>query len=258
MNKVVIFIYDGTFEGLLSCVFSSYQEKINPDIILKDTEQKPLFYDHEHHITTDDERSKRVWNSLEKKLSSFAIRMLLGVFLSEVPGIEMRMFRYMCKNINSLISVEMNFGDEDVITLSKLAKKVGSEARKIIQFVRFQQTKDGVYFAPVSPVYNVLSITTGHFRRRYADQEWIIYDTKRNYGFYYNLSEIAEVTFSKDVMQSFSEGSLSTDKASEDELFFRELWKTHFQHLTIKERFNPKLQRQMMPLKYWKYLIEMQ
>ena len=80
----------------------------------------------------------------------------------------------------------MNFGDPDVIQVSKIAKKVGVEARKIIQFVRFQQTKDNIYFAPVSPRYNVISMATNHFKKRFADQEWIIFDIKRGYGLYYD------------------------------------------------------------------------
>ncbi|MFW6294603.1 MAG: DUF4130 domain-containing protein, partial [Halanaerobium sp.] len=34
------------------------------------------------------------------------------------------------------------------------------------------------------------------------------------------------------------------------------LWKSFFSAVSIKNRLNPKLQRQFMPKKYWKYLIE--
>ena len=101
-------------------------------------------------------------------------------------------------------------------------------------------------------------MTVNHFKKRYADQEWIIYDTNRKYGLYYDLNKMNEVTFDQNLLNAFTEGSLNSDKTSESGLFFRDLWKTYFEHLTIKERFNPKLQRQHMPFRYWKYLTEMQ
>lgn len=258
MTPVVIFTYDNSFEGLLSCVFFAYEQKIRPDSIMSDAKHKPLFFDYSYHIVTEEEKSNRVWTKLNTILSSFARRMLFNVWLSELPETEMLLFRYICKNIDAPSSIEMNFGDPDVIQVSKIAKKVGSEARKIIQFVRFQQTKDNIYFAPVSPRYNVISMATNHFKKRFADQEWIIFDTKRHYGLYYDLNKVSEVTFDQSVLNAFTSGLLSDDKASESELFFKDLWKTYFQHLTIKERFNPKLQKQMMPVRFWKYITEMQ
>ncbi len=258
MTPVVIFTYDNTFEGLLSCVFFAYEQKIYPSSIISDSKQKPLFFDYSFHIVTDEAKSNRVWNKLNIILSSFALRMLFNVWLSELPEREMLLFRYICKNIDAPSSIEMNFGDPDVIQVSKIAKKVGSEARKIIQFVRFQQTKDNIYFAPVSPRYNVISMSTNHFKKRFADQEWIIFDTKRHYGLYYDLNIISEVTFDISVLNAFTSGSLTEDKASDSELFFKDLWKAYFEHLTIKERFNPKLQKQMMPVRFWKYITEMQ
>lgn len=258
MTTVVIFTYDNTFEGLLSCVFFAYEQKIQPDLILSDTKQKPLFFDHAYHIVTEEEKSNRVWAKLNMILSSFARRMLFCVWLSELPDMEMLLFRYICKNINASSSIELNFGDPDVIQVSKIAKRVASEARKVIQFVRFQQTKDNIYFAPVTPKFNVISMATMHFKKRFADQEWIIYDTKRRYGLYYDLDTINEVTFDKRVLDAFTTGSISDDRASENEIFFRKMWKTYFEHLTIKERLNLKLQKQKMPVRFWKYIIEMQ
>ena len=50
MKPIVIFTFDNTFEGLLSCVFFAYEQKIVPDIIVSESEQKPLFYDYTYYI----------------------------------------------------------------------------------------------------------------------------------------------------------------------------------------------------------------
>ena len=40
-----IFLYDKTFEGLLTSVFEAYSRRIFPDALLLEGEPLPLFYD---------------------------------------------------------------------------------------------------------------------------------------------------------------------------------------------------------------------
>ena len=255
---MIIFTYDKTFDGLLSCVFFAYEQKKFPDFILSESDQKPLFVDEQYRIITEKEKSLRVWKALEKKLSKIARNMMLSVWLSELPETEMLLFRYIRKNIDYPEGVEMNFGDDDVLRIKEIAQKVAKEAEQLRQFVRFQETADGIYFAPVSPRYDVLSLIVSHFQSRYAGQPWIIYDTNRNTGLYYDTRSVVEVSFSQKDLSDLRLGVLDEEKLSSDETFFQQMWKEYFKSTTIKERINLKLQRQHMPRRYWRYLTEMQ
>ena len=255
---MILFIYDKTFDGLLTCIFFAYETKTFPDIILTESDQMPLFAEEQFHILTDKEQSKRVWNTLMKKLSKAARNMMLSVWLSELPETELLLFRYIRKNIDHPEGVELNFGDEDVLRVKEIAQKVGSEAHRLIEFVRFQETADGIWFAPVTPVYNVLSLIVNHFKSRYAGQPWIIYDTGRNIGIFYDTHSVEEVSFSRNDMADLKIGKLRDDQLSDKEAFFQQLWKEYFRSITIRERLNLKLQRQHMPRRYWKYLTELQ
>ncbi|KAF5074625.1 hypothetical protein DSECCO2_179170 [anaerobic digester metagenome] len=255
---MIIFTYDKTFDGLLSCVFFAYEQKKFPDFILSESDQKPLFVDEQYRIITEKEKSLRVWKALEKKLSKIAQNMMLSVWLSELPETEMLLFRYIRKNIDHPEGIEMNFGDDDVLRIKEIAQKVAKEAEQLRQFVRFQETADGIYFAPVSPRYDVLSLIVSHFQSRYAGQPWIIYDTNRNTGLYYDTRSVVEVSFSQKDLSDLRLGVLDEEKLSSDETFFQQMWKEYFKSTTIKERINLKLQRQHMPRRYWRYLTEMQ
>ncbi|MDR0333918.1 MAG: TIGR03915 family putative DNA repair protein [Dysgonamonadaceae bacterium] len=255
---MIHFFYDKTFDGLLSCVFFAYEQKRFPDMILSESDPKPLFMDEQYYVPTEKEKSQRVWAALEKKLSKTAQNMMLHVWLSELPEVEMLLFRYICKNINHSKSYEMNFGDDDVLRVKEIALKVSREAERLRMFVRFQEMADGVYFAPIDPQFNVLSLVVPHFKARYANQQWIIYDTNRNFGIFYDIHTVQEISFSPKDLSELKLGKLSDEKLSEEEAMFQKLWKEYFQSITIKERINLKLQRQMMPKKYWKYLTEMQ
>ncbi len=252
----MIFCYDNTFDGLLTLVFDAYSRKIFPDKI--SGEETPSLFDEEvYRVVTDTARARRVWDGLHKKISKEACRMCLAVFLSELPEREMLLLRYMRKAFASSTSIEVNFGDPDVLECSKIYRKVMREAERMRMFVRFQKTADGIFFAPIEPKYNVLPLAIEHFEDRFSDQLWVIYDVKRHYGYFYDLHKTEEVTFEQ-LNIDLDTGKLNDEQAAEDEKLFQSLWQQYFQSICIKERINPKLHQQHLPKRFWKYLPEKQ
>ena len=53
-----IFLYDKTFEGLLTSVFEAYSRRIFPDTLLLEGEPLPLFYDEIFTVITDEDKSR--------------------------------------------------------------------------------------------------------------------------------------------------------------------------------------------------------
>jgi probable DNA metabolism protein len=149
----------------------------------------------------------------------------------------------------------MNFADDDVLALSKIFKKVQNETSHIKQFVRFQKTADGLFFAVIDPLYNVLPLCSDFLEDRYADQQWVVYDSKRNYGLFYDLEKTEIIHFEHGDV-SLKTGQLTPEKMDDYEAAFQKLWKEYLAAVTIRERKNLKLQRQHMPKRFWKYLIE--
>ncbi|MBN2766112.1 MAG: TIGR03915 family putative DNA repair protein [Paludibacteraceae bacterium] len=253
---MLVFRYDKSFDGLLTAVFDAFNRKSFPEMLIGMNDIEPLFATEIFDVMTDDEKSKRVWSGLKKKLMSVSQNMLAYVWLSEEEGSDMLIFRYVKKVFENEQSVEMNFADDDVLGVRNTAKRVNTEKHRMIEFVRFQKAADNLYFAAISPDTNCLALITSHFRSRFADQQWIIFDTKRSYGFHYNLKTISEVTFENDIL--FKDGRLDEKLMAEDEKIFQNMWKAYYKSLTIKERINPKLQRQHLPQRYRKYLTELQ
>jgi len=253
---MLIFHYDKSFEGLLSAVFDAYSEKIFPEKLIGDGEPEPMFTRQVWHVITDPYKSNRVWKGLQKKMVPKAANMLFHAWLSEQPGCDELIFRYIRKIFDSpLRGMESNFADPDILSLHKLAMQVSKESHCVRQFVRFQKAGDNTFFGPISPKFNCLPLTLGYFRDRFADQKWIVYDIKRKYGFYYDLHKVVEINLPTDPM----DGALLNDKLmAEDEKLFQQLWNGYFKALAIQERINPKVQRQHMPRRFWKYLPEMQ
>lgn len=253
---MLLFFYDKTFEGLLTAVFEAYSRKSFPDKLLGEGDIPPLFVEEIFTVVTDEEKSSRVWTALEKKLSKGACNMLTHVWLSEEEDSDELLFRYIRKAIDVPISIETNFADSDVLLMHQIARRVSHEGLYLKQFIRFQKASDDIFFAAVSPQSNAMPLVIDHFKDRFADQKWVIYDLKRKYGYYYNLHTCEEITLEDDT--HLLSGKLDENILAEDEKMFQELWKGYFKSMTIKERINLKLQRQHMPKRFWKYLTEKQ
>lgn len=248
---MTLFSYDKTFEGLLTALFDAYDRKIFPERLLGENETLPLFYDRHINIITDSRKADRVWKGLEKKLSPAGLSVISSNWYSELPDNDMLLFRYMRKAIDATTSIELNFGDPDVLKATQISKKVSQERLRVVQFTRFQKTADQTFFAVIEPIYNVLPLAISYFKDRFADQIWILYDTKRNYGYYYDLSTVTEIRFKEKITDRLPDYLLA-----EDEKMFQKLWQTYFKTIAIKERINPKLHRQHLPVRFWKHLTE--
>ncbi|MCL1821942.1 MAG: TIGR03915 family putative DNA repair protein [Prolixibacteraceae bacterium] len=253
---MIVYIYDKSFEGLLTTVFDAYGRKIFPDSILPEGAVHPMFTEQVFHVNTDEKKASRVWNMLTKKLSANVCNMLMYAWLADDERDEDSLFRYIRKAVDAPLSIENNFADKDILKVHQIAQKVAHESQYLKQFVRFQKAADDIFFAPVSPRYNALPLTITHFKDRFSDQKWVIYDLKRKFGFYYDLHSVVEITFGED--EHLLSGKLDEKLMAEDEKLFQDLWKGYFKALTIKERLNPSLQRQHMPRRFWKYLTEKQ
>jgi probable DNA metabolism protein len=202
--------------------------------------------------------------------------MLMMGWLSEEPGVDMMLARYMRRAFDSPGNVSTDFSDPDILRVKQLALKVAREREHLMQFTRFQKggnahgdsghaeeaqgsVDDGggpTYFAPVSPRYNALPLAIPWFRDRFRDPRWLIYDIGRHYGFYYDLHTVTEITMEDD--SHLTTGKLDPAMLAEGEHLFQDMWRGYVDSMAIKERLNARLQRQHMPRRFWSLLTEMQ
>ena len=204
----------------MTAVFDAYSRKVFPDRLLTEGSIAPMFTTEEYTVIAQEEKALRVWAALEKKMSKGACNMLTNAWLAEEEGKDDLLFRFIRKTLDSKVSIETNFGDDDVLQLHRLARKVAHEELYIKQFVRFQKAADDIYFAPIAPVHNALPLAIEHFKDRFSNQKWVIYDLKRKYGYYYDLQGCQEMTLDKD--EHILNGKLDEELMAQDEKLFQE------------------------------------
>ena len=266
-----VYVFDNTLDGLLTAVFDSFFLHQQPEYLLAEGEQLPLFADEPHRVVTDCEKAERVWKGLEKHLSKDGLHMITISWLSEERALNQPLFNFICKVFRLKINdFERNASDPDVLEVRNTCRRVLHEQLRMKQFIRFQKAKDGTYLAVVSPDHNVLPLVIDHFQDRFNDQPWLIYDAMRHYGYYYSLTpnsspkgegsnfKVVRVMFEDETSVPFdlSNGKMDEAVLSENDKIFQDLWRTYFKAICIKERMNPKKQLSDMPRRYWKYMTE--
>jgi len=250
-----IFLYDKTFEGLLTVVFESFSRKLIPDIIVGKNNYQASLLDIPFEIGSDVFKAERVWKGLQTKADTKVCDRIYHAFLSELNGVEMMIYKYLQLIFTSKYNISENYREENILEISKIQQKVLKEAHRMFMFVRFQKTNSEIYFAPIEPQYDVIPLIGKHFKNRFRDQVWIIYDTLRNYGLYYDLKTVEEIKL-EPIGLNKSTGKINASLLEEKEETYQILWKSYFDNINIKERKNLKVQMQFMPKRFWNYLPE--
>jgi len=248
-----ILLYDGSFDGLLSAIYYVYDCKLQSVTIQREDKPRPMFGS-VVRIDTEEKKAQRVWKAIRKKSKNS--QSFYYTFLSERGDMERILLAYARHVFDSGKNIAGDYGNEAVLQVAKIAKSVGREKHRMEAFVRFRLTKDNIYFATIEPDFNVLPIILKHFKSRYADQQWIIYDLKRKYGIRYDLERVEEIEFNFE--NNFNPTETSELIFAPEEMEFQKLWKNYFKSTNIKSRKNMKLHIRHVPKRYWKYLSEKQ
>lgn len=243
---MLVYVYDGSFEGILTSIFEAYYRRQQPvDILPEYSLQQDLLAQYVY-IATDPAKSDRVYSSILQNISSEALKNVYHVFLSEDKDAGSLIYRYLKLGWKMGQKVELHLSDETVFKVMDINRRLEFEVHRLLGFVRFRQVEGGIFYSAISPDNNVIELLAPHFAERLSDQKWIIHDVKRDLAALYNRKEW--------IISEFTANGIPGD--TEEEKQYSELWKEFFNTLAIQSRTNPRLQRQLMPRRYWDHLTE--
>lgn len=237
----MIYIYDGTFEGFLTGVFEIYSLKDFKCELISEEHAFQLTFNETFKIITDSVKAERVFNGLYKISPSFAAE-IFYIFLADTYNCGTIALNYIICGFKYGKTVYRHINEKEVHDALDLKAKVTGENHRFKGFVRFRKIS-GSYLADISPDHNILYILYPHFEKRMPDQQWVIRDTKRR---------VAAVHLDgKTNISIYEDCEIKINDEYED------IWCTFYNSIAIKERLNPKLQRNYVPRRYWKNLVEL-
>ncbi len=247
----MIYFYDGTFDGFLTSVFYTFQNKDNPEKILPLKDKNVFLFQDGENIKTDVQKADRVFNGIKEKVGKLALRNVIYAFASELKDIEITLYEYICLGFQHKKKIYHLFKNKWVEQIIKTCEKVSKEVHRLKGLLRFKKLNTTVFYAPLMPDYNIIQFLAPHFKNRMSDQYWVIHDLKRDKAVYYDTKNWEVLNLEPGEINKIEDKDLS-----DDEKHYQELWKTYFKNIAIKERKNLKQQKQFMPQRYWQNLIE--
>lgn len=239
----LIYYYDGSFDGLLCCVFESYDKQEIPIDILAPSSEAPLFSG--KTIATDLQKAGRVLDSIPKKIGGSALAFVKHAFLTCLSRKELYILLFLRLGYRHGPRVMDMLADEVVNTLFKAVNHLNRESHLLKGFLRFS-VSNRVLVGEIEPKNFVLPLLTQHFCERYPEERFLILDKTHGMGLIYQPYQARIIPVA----------DLELPEADEEEQTFRDLWKLFYDTIAIKERYNPVCRMSHMPKRYWKNMTE--
>lgn len=242
---MIDYLYDGTFEGILTCIYHHYYTEKASGIFHRDSYQSTLLGGY-MEVETDQMKAVTVYEAIERKISSYDLRRIYKAYLSNDPDKETKILRYIVLGFREGAKISMLHGNQTVFDIQSIEKKIEVEKERMLQFVRFSVMENNVLYARIEPDNDVVELIAGHFCDRFKNEPFIIHDVKR--------SKALIAYRKKWYISQFDDEDIP--ELSADENDYRRLWKNYFENIAIRERTNPRCQKNFMPVRYWKHLTE--
>lgn len=242
----LIYLYDGSFDGLLCCVFRAIYQKEDPLSITAEEDAQASLLE-TVVVDTEPEKAARVRKSIPEKLGGDAMRILKLCFLSALPHKELAILAFLRLGYKTGPAVLRMLTHPQVYQVVTAARAVSGEAHLLKGFTRFSQY-GGTLIAQIEPKNHVLPILAQHFRARMPGESFLIFDRTHQMAAAYSGGQYRIFPLHVDQLP----------RADRQEQFYRQLWTRFYDTISIEGRYNPKCRMTNMPKRYWGMMTEFQ
>ncbi|MDO4555986.1 MAG: TIGR03915 family putative DNA repair protein [Lachnospiraceae bacterium] len=249
-KPIRVYLCKDSLEGILSAVYMAYMSRYgHPWIRIAEGENRnyELFCQYET-VETDLSHAVSVAESVKTKISYDAWHILSQAALHERQGKAQDIYRFLNYGYVMGGKVIDFLKCDPVRRVVYDSKTVAREKDRLMGFVRFSQLKDGSLFGRIAPKHNQIPLLARHFADRFPEERWILYDERRKLAAVH-VPEKGFYLLHREIRREETESNYSAE-----EIQMKNWWNSFFDAIGIDARENRKLQQQMMPLYYQKYM----
>jgi probable DNA metabolism protein len=239
-------VYEDSFEGFLTAIYYAFYSKTSIESISTEEELEINLLSEIKYIDTDLNKYNKVKDSIVIKIDPLALNKIYKLYLSNYKNKGTLCYKYLKIAFKLGSDVHKYLHLDEVKEIDTIERRVSLEAHRFNGFVRFISVNNNFLYSSIEPDNNILEIISPHFQNRFSNEYWIIHDVKRGIASIYDK-------ISWEIREMDLEVYNNLKDYNDD---FQSLWKGYFKSTTIEERINPKLQKRMMPKRYWNNLTE--
>lgn len=244
-DAAIVYAYDGSFAGFLSCVFEAFACHEQPFAIWTPERETATLYPI-RQIETDPAHARRVLDGIGR-LGRPTQALVTRDFLSGQEDKEWLLLRFLDFAFAVGPGAYLRRGDAAVAPLYEMKQSLDWEVDKFQGFVRFEE-HDGMLGAVIHPKNYILPLLRGHFCSRFPEEDFLIYDAVHGQVLLYQNHRAQLITLAAPLQ-------LPPSSAREQE--FQALWKQFYETLAIDARRNERGRMTHCPKRFWADLPEL-
>ena len=252
MKELIILRCEDSLEGIFTAIYDAFVYKNNLNFPYNDNIQIAIgeegnlsLFAKEISIKTDITKAQKTVGAIQNKLGFSVFNTLLLALCHYDDNRATIVLAYLVRAFKTGLQIQEYLADEYVMRVLELSRKVSNEADKMRGFLRFKDINN-ILISEIEPKCNLVPIIAEHFEDRFVNENFIIYDRKRNYSVVHPAYK----------QSYFVTGKLiNSDKLATND-YFEDLWKQYFNTMEIKERENYNCQRTLLPEWYRKNMVE--
>lgn len=214
-------------------------------------ENYELFCEYKN-VEPDEEKARKVLRTVCNRLGRETYEYLFRAVCSCDPEKADAVYHTIVEGLSAKKRrpVMHDLSNRHVAKVFELDRRVKNEAGRWIEFLRFRELENGVLYAEIGPENRVLALIAPHFSDRLVNENFVIHDHKRKESVVHERQKRWVLVTGEEIDEDYK-GRYSTA-----EEFYQELFTDFCHTISIKERENIRLQEQMLPLKFQKYMTE--
>ncbi|PKM69385.1 MAG: hypothetical protein CVU93_03345, partial [Firmicutes bacterium HGW-Firmicutes-18] len=187
------YLYDGSFNGLLTCLYEHYHSQKAENIYEAFYYQVSMTNQH-RIINPDDVKAKKVSEAIERLISKKALEFIYYVSLSNDRNKGNVILNFIVYGFKEKKDITSFYEHPCVYPVCRIYKQVTVEIHRFLGLLRFSEL-EGVLYAQYKPDHNITEIIVGHFSDRLKNERFIIFDEGRKIAAIYFQGSIIITDF---------------------------------------------------------------
>ncbi len=257
MNEKHVFYCENTMEGIFSGIYQAWDARVghgNVELRIQEPENLELFAVF-HQVKTSLADAEKVRRTIACQLGEKVLEQICFAVCADDPEKGTAIYRTLvdCLSVHGALYRKRsldNLKNPYVRKVTELYRSVWTEYDHYLGFLRFRELPGNILAALVEPRHDLLLLFWDHFSNRYPKERWIIGDSCRGKLLLHHPG--APCLVMKNAEEQIAQIAGGRE-AGED---YEQLFSSFCESVSIKERENYRLQRQNLPLKYRKEMVE--
>lgn len=246
---MIIYRCQDTLEGIFTGIYNVYEDKVPRKDAVLALDAEPVLFSQDREVMPDEVKTRKVAGTLLRRFGEADYESICMALSAPDEDKAQAVYRTVVQGLDGRIPkghLLDNLRDDEVLRTFQLAKAASRENCHLTGFARFRELENGILYSEIKPKYNIIEFLMIHFADRFPQENFILYDVGRKFfglhpaggRWYLRTGERPELQ----------------DSAQEKQ--YQDLFCHFCDRIAIRERENPVLQRNLLPLHFREYMTE--